>query len=436
MTDRRSPARIPGWLNVFALIWFALGAFATVRAAEEKVSVGTVALVIGNAEIERAEGWVPLKKGGELQSGDSIRTGVSGHVHLRFVDGAMVSVRPESRLKIVQYVYDKSNPAASSVKFHLETGVVRAISGAAAEAARDRFRLNTPLVAIGVKGTDFITHATTEGIRALVNQGAIVIAPFDSQCLVDGLGPCATMRARELSDAAGRLALVYARSDIAPSLQPIVGLKGTELSSTGGLASVDVGEVGRTTRLASTISGSVNTDALKGPVTEIVVDPTLFWGRWGAARVGDGLTQSFADAMKGNAVTVGDGYYFLFRRESGLLNTISSTSGTFDFRLTASSAQLVEGAGNIRSAQVTDGSLGINFSTSVFSTRMSVSVPNVGDYAVSASGVLNPATGILIGGAGDTRVSGAVSLDATQAGLLFRKTLPVGILNGATLWVR
>ena len=35
---------------------------------------------------------------------------------------------------------------------------MRSITGQWGEAARDRFRLNTPIAAIGVRGTDFIVE--------------------------------------------------------------------------------------------------------------------------------------------------------------------------------------------------------------------------------------------------------------------------------------
>ena len=73
--------------------------------------------------------------------------------------------------------------------------------GAAAQAAKDRFRLNTPLVAIGVKGTDFVTQTSQEGTRVMVNQGAIVMAPFDQGCRADALGVCATSRAQAAGSA-------------------------------------------------------------------------------------------------------------------------------------------------------------------------------------------------------------------------------------------
>jgi hypothetical protein len=190
-------------LSLPALAWAQSGA------ASLKDPVGDVTLVIGSVQVQRGDQQLPLSRGSSLMVGDSIQTQANGHVHLRFVDGALVSVRPASSLKVVEYRFDRANPSASVVRFQLDQGVVRAISGQAAEAAKDKFRLNTPLAAIGVKGTDFVVEAGKGHVNAIVNQGAIVLAPIDGQCRVDGLGPCSSLAARELSAALRGMALTY-----------------------------------------------------------------------------------------------------------------------------------------------------------------------------------------------------------------------------------
>ena len=84
----------------------------------------------------------------------------------------------------------RDRPEESVVKFSLLQGTARAISGKAAEAAKDKFRLNTPIAAIGVRGTDFVVSVSQTSVRAMVNQGAIVLAPYSAQCSALGAGPC------------------------------------------------------------------------------------------------------------------------------------------------------------------------------------------------------------------------------------------------------
>ncbi|MYI02088.1 MAG: FecR domain-containing protein, partial [Gammaproteobacteria bacterium] len=136
--------------------------------------------------------------GTQIGAGDFVQTEPNGHVHIRFIDNALVSVRPDSRLEIVRYEYNRANPSLSMVKFSLEEGVTRSISGDAASTARERFRLNTPIAAIGVRGTDFVVSATQDSVRALVNEGTIVLAPYSAECTAEAFGPCA-VNAVELS---------------------------------------------------------------------------------------------------------------------------------------------------------------------------------------------------------------------------------------------
>lgn len=159
-------------------------------------SIGRVLFSIGTANL--ADSTTPLKKGDPIFAGQSITTGANGHVHIRFVDDAFVSVRPNSQLKVEQYDYDPSNPSNNRVRFQLSQGVARLISGKAGQAAKDNFRLNTPVAAIGIRGTDFLVQAKSAFTRVAVQQGAIVIAPFSDDCPRTALGPCGGVNAREL----------------------------------------------------------------------------------------------------------------------------------------------------------------------------------------------------------------------------------------------
>ncbi|MBK9684459.1 MAG: FecR domain-containing protein [Betaproteobacteria bacterium] len=84
--------------------------------------------------------------------GDRVETSASGHVHLKFVDDAAVAVRPDSSLEIQAYRFDAQRPAGSEVRLQVEHGIARSISGRATEVDKNRFRLNTPVAAIGVRG--------------------------------------------------------------------------------------------------------------------------------------------------------------------------------------------------------------------------------------------------------------------------------------------
>ena len=186
-----------------------MGAFLTLPAAAlTSQPMGKITLTVGLATVTSASGSTrTAQRGDDISVGDRIETTLNGHVHVRFVDGAMVSVRPASELLVEDYRYDPAAVERSQVKFKLSRGTARAISGAAAEGARDHFRLNTPLVAIGIRGTDFVVHSEERLTTAAVRYGAIIMAPFGEGCKAQGSGPCATASARLLSaDMSGMLA--------------------------------------------------------------------------------------------------------------------------------------------------------------------------------------------------------------------------------------
>ena len=148
---------------------------------------GEVTFSLGKAFLNGDE---LIKVGSKIHEGDVIETLGNGHVHIRFADNGLVSVRPDSRLSIEHYSYDPKKPSDSVIKFNLNEGVMRSISGTGAKAARDKFRLNTPIAAIGVRGTDFVVKASNDLVQAIVNEGAIVVAPFSNSCNAGSVGPC------------------------------------------------------------------------------------------------------------------------------------------------------------------------------------------------------------------------------------------------------
>ena len=393
--------------------------------------VGEVTLTIGKSKIERAAGESEPQKGGSVQEGDVVRTTDNGHVHIRFIDGARVSVRPNSVFRIHEFKYSPADPAASVVRLSLDSGEARSISGAAAQAAKERFRLNTPLVAIGVKGTDFVTQVSKDIIRVTVNQGAIVMAPFDNGCRVESLGVCNTLRAKELTAEMLGQALVYRLGTTDPSFQ--------DVSKVGQIDSTKLLKLNRQLREGSDKLLASDTEA-KNPLSAVGAN-RLIWGRWARDPIAnDNLTVPFLEALRGNEVTVGDGYYFLFREPSNV-NLLPTLTTKTDFGLKSSSAYYRNAANEMVPAAVQSGSLSIDFGAKTFATQLGLSAEGTGLQSYSQSGTINAGTGIFLGRSGPeaaptSSLAGAISLDARQVGYLFKTQIGRGTVVGATLWGR
>jgi hypothetical protein len=386
--------------------------------------VGEITLVVGQFEVQRPAGPAQnLAKGEAIFEGDIIKTTANGHVHIRFIDGGLVSVRPNSVFTIHEFRFNPSQPTTSVVRLSLDRGEVRSISGQATQEAKDRFRLNTPLVAIGVKGTDFTTQATQSVTRVIVNQGAIVMAPFDQSCRAEALGVCTGARAKDLTADMVGMALVYRSGATDPNLQLISGSK-------------DPGKISQLDRQMRD-----NTERAVTPRNvpdELLPETRLVWGRWTQAPApGDSLTLSFRQALQGNEVTVGDGYYFLFR-EPNVLNQLPSLNNQVSFKLQAASAQYRNPANEVVAAQVNNGSFSVDFAQRSFSTQLQVQTNGIAPQNLQYSGKVDVQSGIFISpaAAGQGNLAGALSLNGRQAGYFFSSPLGLGSFSGATLWGR
>ena len=156
---------------------------------------GKVIYVAGKAAIaDRAAAL-----GASVQEGDMLTTGADGYVYVKTVDNGLFILRPNTKARIAAYHVDAANPANTRIKLELLTGVARSRSGEAVKLARQNFRFNTPVAAIGVRGTDFTVFTDQNTSRVAVISGGITVSGFVGACLPEGSGPCEGSASRELS---------------------------------------------------------------------------------------------------------------------------------------------------------------------------------------------------------------------------------------------
>ena len=400
--------------------------------------------------------------------GDKIETESGGHVHVRFVDGGRLSVRPSSRLQVENYSYSAQQPALTAIKFKLDEGVVRSITGTWGESARDRFRLNTPVAAIGVKGTDFVVRSDAEATAASVYTGAIVFAALSGGCQAS-LGPCQNGGEKLLSqDMKGQM-LELGREQSSPRFVPLVDLLAlnTRRAAAERVAKPGKGPGLEGGRAEAANEKTLSTESLPaGGVVVSAVQPTvkpelstgpvlppapslpevtqLVWGRWalvGSANPieGDSISMTSALAKLGGRQIlsgVGNGFYSLYRDApaNGSME-LATKEATASFRLAGSAAQLITNAGVSELAKVDSGSLSLDFNRKTFATQLAVSNATIGTSQITSSGTV-ATDGTFVGKSGNAQVLGALSLDAKEAGYLFQKGVPAGTLSGITLWGR
>ena len=433
-------------------------------------TVGEASMIIGTVRVMSADGVARvLERGSPIKVGDKIETGEGGHVHIRFVDGGRLSVRPSSRLQVENYGRSSDQPALMAIKFRLDEGVVRSITGSWGEAARDRFRLNTPVAAIGIKGTDFVVKTDINNTLASVHTGAIMLTPLASGCQTS-LGPCQNGSEKLLTEDMKGQMLALGRLQVIPQIVPAVDLlaqrarpasadaiaKADPALKTEGNRSdvnneravvnesraVDVVAISKSTSAAQQVAVVVPVQPVPPPVVVLPAEvKQLVWARLAAiAPDGDTISRSFADALQnGRQGTVGNIAYSLFRDVPGAGPAILTSSDTSaNFRLAGAAAQLVRtdrGVDFIEPVQVGGGTFSVDFAKSTFATQLSVSNARIGAESIVSNGVIKP-NGILQSQGGNAFTSGALSLDGKEAGYFFSRAITAGQLSGITQWGR
>ncbi len=462
--------RLPGWspravlFVLFVCFMPVTPTFAAGVLSDEELAagaVGKVGLVLGRAYIQSpGDSRKPAKVGSLIQAQDRILTESNGHVHVQFLDKALVSVRPDSRLEIVSYQYNPNRPESSAVKFNLEEGVTRSISGNAAQSAKERFRLNTPIAAIGVRGTDFVVSATDNSVRALVNEGAIVLAPYSAQCTIDALGPCID-NAVELTHTAFQL-IEYDGSSTQPRLLPApherdssviqqeveLAVANTENDAKDKTVSNEVfleSTSNTEVALAASNTSGLGTDGLSRepetvidftppePVSaQVLTSSQLVWGRWSNGLEGlEKITLPYRDVIDGREVGVGNYEYVLLRPALGSRN-VDTGLGVVGFGLSSAQAFYHSSSGVV-AMQVGAGSLDIDFNLETFATSLDLNHDLTGLVNFSAGGRLT-ADGFFNSRTATQRIAGAVTLDGSEAGYFFEQQLQNGDIQGLTLW--
>ena len=174
-------------IQLFFLLWAITG---VAQAGE----AGRIVLAVGDVQIA----GLRAAAGSVIREGDEFATGGDGYAYMKTIDNGFLILRPNSRARIIAYHIDTQDAANTRIKLELLDGVARSISGQAVKQARQNFRFNTPVAAIGVRGTDFTIFTDQQTTRITVAAGGIIASGFSAACDPAGSGPCEGSASREL----------------------------------------------------------------------------------------------------------------------------------------------------------------------------------------------------------------------------------------------
>ena len=459
----------------FLLLVFCLTGAVWAADAARVVFVAGQATVAGQA----------AQMGAAVAEGQSLQTGKDGYLYLETIDHGFFILRPNSKGQIVSYFVDAQNPANSRMKLELESGVARHISGQAAKSARQNFRFNTPVAAIGLRGTDFTIYADQNVTRITVLSGGVVVSALSGACLAEGFGPCEGTASRELfanlnasttsglgkatqtlqvergqspvvlqgtEQAPDLIAPPRSNEPAAPKLSAASPLQPTALAPLTPTAALTPGQSQSTAltqspalslSAASTdkLSKDQNLEAYK---TNLVTQSTsstggasqLIWGRWQAV-LDQKIEVDVAALQAKNQLIAANNYYAVMRNSDSVW--LPTSQASIGFALAQSQAVITDEASRLAvPAKLENGQLQVDFVNSSFFTKFDL-VSQSQRFQLQNNGEVSP-DGKLYGGPQFLRpnnmyVSGALASDNRSAAYLFQSRLDDGRLaSGVTLW--
>jgi hypothetical protein len=160
---------------------------------------GVAQFTAGEVNVRQTDGrTLALAKGGNIDSGQAIVTGGNGRAQVKFTDGGLISLQPNTEFKIANYV-DQNDPKEDRFLVDLLRGGMRAITGLIGKRNRDNYKLTTTTATIGIRGSGFKVGYNPDGslgisseldkIEVCNQSGCIGLVAGESVKVVDSTTP-------------------------------------------------------------------------------------------------------------------------------------------------------------------------------------------------------------------------------------------------------
>jgi hypothetical protein len=118
-------------------------------------SAGVVQFAAGDVKVIAASGAErAARKGVPVSAGDTLVTAPGALAQLKMGDGAIVVVQAQSRLTVAEFHYAGKEDGTERVRYRLEQGGFRAVTGAIGRTHKQNYLIETPIAHMGVRGTD------------------------------------------------------------------------------------------------------------------------------------------------------------------------------------------------------------------------------------------------------------------------------------------
>jgi hypothetical protein len=118
-------------------------------------TAGVIQFVAGDVKLVPTAGDPRVaRKGAPVRVGDTLATASDALAQIKMGDGAIVVVQPRSRLTVAEFHYAGREDGTEKVRYRLEQGGFRAVTGAIGRTHKKNYLIETPVAHMGVRGTD------------------------------------------------------------------------------------------------------------------------------------------------------------------------------------------------------------------------------------------------------------------------------------------
>jgi len=149
--------------------------------------IGQVVINVGELSAENRGARRLLNRRSKILRGDTISTGAESHTQIRMKDGALLSLRPYTNLKISNYRYNGRQDGTEQSIIELLKGGFRTITGAIGHINKQTYKVKTSVATIGIRGTHYTLMLCDDdcrddsgkhvkaGLYGGVSDGAVVV---------------------------------------------------------------------------------------------------------------------------------------------------------------------------------------------------------------------------------------------------------------------
>jgi len=136
-----------------AVLFSAVGCAVAQEDSVAPSPAGKVELTEGDVRLyDSANNMRTIKTGDMVNEGDTIVTGKDGELHLDLEDGGFIAVRPNTRMRIVNFRAQGDDDDKGI--FSLLEGSFRSVTGWIGKFKPSAYQIRTPTATIGIRGTD------------------------------------------------------------------------------------------------------------------------------------------------------------------------------------------------------------------------------------------------------------------------------------------